>query len=323
VWQLSRFPEDDVLSEILRSIRVRSTMYCQSEFTAPWGFRVEAREIASFHLVVAGSCWVDVDGIDRPLRLAAGDLVVLFNGQPHQLRDTTSSPVTRLEDILATHPVSDGLRLSHGGGGSRTDLLCGGFVVEAGEAHLLRAAIPPVVYVRGQDSRPVPWLDAILTLLNDELASRSPGAETVVARLSDVLLAKVLGACLAGQDQAPITPALKDPQIATALRLIHDRPEASWTVAGLASRVAMSRSAFAARFRRLTGESPMRYLRRFRLNRAAEYLSGSGKNLVEIARLTGYESDVALSKAFRRHFGAPPGTYRTRSLPTGAAPVVG
>ena len=56
---------------------------------------------------------------------------------------------------------------------------------------------------------------------------------------------------------------------------------------------------------------------------SAEYLSGSGKNLVEIARLTGYESDVALSKAFRRHFGAPPGTYRTRSLPIGAAPVAG
>jgi AraC-like DNA-binding protein len=287
--------------------------------TAPWGFRVQRRDVASFHLVVEGRCWLDVDGLDGALPLVAGDLVVLPGGHAHQLRDSPTSAATDLVEILADHPLSEGARLSYGNGGERTDLLCGGFVVESPDPQVLRAALPPVVHVAGQRGRAVEWLAALLKLLNDELASRTPGAEVVVARLSDVLLTKVLGACLAQGGRSAASAAARDPQIATALRLIHECPDGDWTVEALASQVALSRSAFAARFRRLTGCSPMRYVARVRMRRAADYLRGSRKSLDEIARLTGYESDVALSKAFRRHFGASPGLFRRTPHPHEAA----
>ena len=82
------------------------------------------------------------------------------------------------------------------------------------------------------------------------------------------------------------------------------------TVAGLASAVSMSRSAFAERFRGSGGETPIRHLARLRLHRAAEYLRTTRSGLREIARLTGYDSEVSLSKAFRRQFGASPGAFR-------------
>jgi transcriptional regulator GlxA family with amidase domain len=101
-----------------------------------------------------------------------------------------------------------------------------------------------------------------------------------------------------------------DPQIVTVLRLIQDEPHHPWTAGELAARAAMSRSAFTDRFRMLTGESPMRYVARYRLARAADLLRTSHATLLDIAWQTGYSSDVALSKAFRRQFGLPPGLFR-------------
>ena len=104
--------------------------------------------------------------------------------------------------------------------------------------------------------------------------------------------------------------ALHDPQIGQALAVIHSRPHEPWTVAALAAQVGLSRTAFTMKFKLLVGESPLRYLTRWRLNKAASYLRTSPGKLTEIARLVGYDSEVALSKAFKRYFGVAPGAYR-------------
>ena len=87
-------------------------------------------------------------------------------------------------------------------------------------------------------------------------------------------------------------------------------PEHPWTVPELAAAVSMSRSTFAERFRAAMGETPMQHLTRFRMARAAEYLRDTKAGIREIARLTGYDSEVSVSKAFRRQFGVAPGVYR-------------
>jgi transcriptional regulator GlxA family with amidase domain len=138
------------------------------------------------------------------------------------------------------------------------------------------------------------------------------GSEAVVARLTDALLAQALRQCLlesTAAQQAPVG-AITDQRLARALRLIREHPERPWTVGSLATAAAMSRSAFAEEFRTAVGESPMRHLARYRLNRAAEYLRTTKSGLREIARLTGYQSEVSLSKAFHRQFGASPGAFR-------------
>ena len=88
------------------------------------------------------------------------------------------------------------------------------------------------------------------------------------------------------------------------------QPGRPWTLEALAHTVGMSRSLLAARFRAVTGESPMRHLAAVRLNRAADYLTSSDLSIESIATRTGYGSDAALSKAFKREFGISPGTYR-------------
>jgi len=152
---------------------------------------------------------------------------------------------------------------------------------------------------------------SLIRMIAVEMASTGPGSEAVVTRLTDALLAQALRQCLVDADRAAGgSTAVSDPQIARALRLIREHPDRQWTVPKMAAAVSLSRSAFAERFRAATGETPMHNLTRLRMARAAEYLRGSMAGIREIARATGYDSEVSVSKAFRRQFGTSPGSYR-------------
>jgi AraC-like DNA-binding protein len=129
--------------------------------------------------------------------------------------------------------------------------------------------------------------------------------------LTDALLAQALRQSLRETDQARGgSSAVSDSQVARALRLIREHPDQRWTVPKMAAAVSLSRSAFAERFRAATGETPMVSLTRYRMAKAAEYLRGTNAGIREIARLTGYDSEVSVSKAFRHCFGTSPGAYR-------------
>ncbi len=104
--------------------------------------------------------------------------------------------------------------------------------------------------------------------------------------------------------------ALQDKQIGGAILHIQRNPAQAWTVASLADEVAMSRSAFAARFKELVGESPMQYVTRWRMNVAMTWLNEEDTPLDEIAGRLGYQSDAAFSRAFKRFIGVSPGAAR-------------
>jgi len=65
--RLNTAPHDTV-TELLATLRVRSTVYCLSELREPWGFEVDGTNVAKFHLVLAGTCWLNLAGHD-PVRL--------------------------------------------------------------------------------------------------------------------------------------------------------------------------------------------------------------------------------------------------------------
>ena len=313
---LSDFDAPDPVSEVLRSIRIRSTVYCRSVLGAPWGFGVTGHGNPAFHMVTTGTCWLEVDGEPDQVPLATGDLVVLPTGRRHWLRDDPATRATELEELLASTPPDEHRRLHHGGRGPRTGLLCGGFALEGGAAHPVLGVLPAVVLIHGINGHPVPWLAATLALLSAETASTAPGAEEIVSRLADALLAQALRVALAelqSSNGAGVL-ALRDPQMAAAIERIHRRPDHPWTVGELAAEVALSRSAFSGRFRQVVGESPKRYITRTRLAHAATLLHQTDASLAEIALRIGYGSEFSFAKAFKRNFGIAPGTYRGQQL---------
>ena len=108
----------------------------------------------------------------------------------------------------------------------------------------------------------------------------------------------------------------KDPQIGRALSLIHRQPARPWTVAALAGEVAMSRSAFAARFTELVGQPAMSYLTRWRMNLANDWLRQNNTTVGTVAAHLGYQSEAAFSRAFKRINGVPPATAQKRANTT-------
>ena len=95
-----------------------------------------------------------------------------------------------------------------------------------------------------------------------------------------------------------------------ALTLVHRQPEREWTVASLAAELAMSRSAFAARFTELVGEPAMQYVTRWRMLVALDVLRTEGASVAELAGRLGYQSEAAFSRAFKRVVGVSPGSIR-------------
>jgi AraC-like DNA-binding protein len=320
----------DAVSDLLTALTVRSSVYCLSELRAPWGFQVDGANVAKFHLVLDGQCWLLADGAS-PVRLTAGELVILPRGERHTVCDELSSVVVGLDLIIAGHPLDDQARLSYGGAGPRTRLLCGGFALGGTSPPLLLEILPAVLRLSAVDSNVIGWLEPVLGLARQEADQASPGAPAMFAKLADVFLAQALRTYLIESERAGLLQLapLADPQIGAAVALIRDQSARPWTVQALARQVGMSRTLFCTRFRAAVGESPMRHVARVRLGQAAEYLTTTRLSVDAIARRTGYGNSAALSKAFKREFQTSPGQYREnqrtpdivqiRSAPTAAS----
>jgi AraC-like DNA-binding protein len=300
----------DAVSELLAGLTVRSSVYCLSDLGAPWGFQVDADDIAKFHLVLEGRCWLRVGGLE-PVPLGPGELVILPRGQRHVMSDSLDSPVIWLDQLIADHPLDANARL-HYGDGVPTRLLCGGFALAGPVPASLLTLLPPVLTMSPGPATVSSWIEPVFALVRDEAKQAAPGAQVIFAKLADVFLTQALRSYLAGAGQAGLLDAQvqRDPLVEAAVKLIHDQPAQPWTLAGLAREIGLSRTALATRFRAATGETPMHYLAKVRLGQAAGYLATSELSVEAIARRTGYANNAALSKAFNREFGVPPGAYR-------------
>src|SRR6516164_3358895 len=154
----------DAVTELLGTLRVRSTVYCLSELREPWGFEVDGANVAKFHLVLSGSCWLNLAG-HEPVQLQAGDLVILSRGERHVVSARPGSPVTNLDLIVADHPLDPNARLTYGGTGSLTRLLCGGFVLDDPAPAALIGLLPPVLQMNSRSADITTWLEPVFALV--------------------------------------------------------------------------------------------------------------------------------------------------------------
>ncbi len=298
--------QEDVLADLLQSLRLRSTLYCRAIMGAPWGFGVAPRPVASFHLVTQGTCWLTVEGMDTPVLLSEGDLVILPHGHAHTMKDHPTTQVYRIEDPMPKQSGAQVRLVSRGGPGALTTLVCGGLQLEERTTNPLISILPPVLHLSSQQGQ------AIVQLVQAEASANQLAAAMVITRCSEILFLQAVRAYLSsvGDGHVGWYRGLQDPQIGQALALIQHQPGERWTVESLAGSVSLSRSAFSAKFKQLVGESPMQYLTRVRLTKAAALLRTHPATLVEVALSVGYDSEVAFSKTFKRYFGMAPGAYR-------------
>lgn len=312
----------DALTEVLRTMHLQSAIFCRSEFRSPWGVKVgeEYGYRTKFHVMVSGQCWLQVQGLNAPVHLSEGDLVLLPHGATLSISDTLTSPVIPLEELHPPRAIDGFKTLQYGEGAEpSTVAVSGGMKFCDSATNPLLAALPPLIHIKGEEGRLMPWLRTTLQSLEYETASDLPGRQTVLTRLAEILFVQAVRSYLAQlpENQGGWLRALTEPGISLALGSIHCHPEQNWTVASLARQASMSRSGFAARFTQLVGTPPLKYLTNWRMHKAAELLHDENWTVKEIAVRVGYDSEVAFNQAFKRWSGFPPGVYRRRYLVEG------
>ena len=305
------FPPADPLGEALHFLRMNGAYYCRSELTAPWGLTLPPMPgYIWFHVVTSGRLWLET-GEERGW-IQLGDLALVPHGDGHVLRSEPGAAAPGILD-LEREPVSDRYEiLRHGEGGAPTGLICGAVRFAHPAAGKLIEILPKTIHIQASSSPRLEWMHSVLRLIASEAAELRPGGEAVITRLGDVL---VIQAIRAWMDSDPAAQkgwlgALQDPQIGRAISHIHRDPGQNWTVASLARELAMSRSAFAARFTELVGEPVMSYVARWRMHVAVAALQAEGVTIGQLADRLGYRSEAAFSRAFKRVIGVSPGAIR-------------
>ncbi|MFG2117260.1 AraC family transcriptional regulator [Streptomyces sp. NPDC048718] len=311
----------DVLSDVIAAMRTGRPHSSRTVRFAPWGLRFPPGKAAGFHVVLQGTAWLlppreNPGGGPAaalpppPVRLCPGDVVLLTHGTAYGLADHPDSPLTDavpLPDGSWPTPPDRGPV-----GAEETLLLCGAYQLSRTRPHPLLAELPPYVHIPARVGAH-PRLRAAVELLGAELAEPLPGSDAIVPALLDTLLLSLLRTWWLTERADRSTgwsAALADPAVAAALRALHGDPTHPWTVGELGALGGLSRAAFARRFTTLVGRPPLAYLTWWRMATAGRLLRAGGLPLRSVAERTGYASEFAFAKAFKREYGVAPGRYR-------------
>lgn len=318
----------DAVSDVLRVVRLSGAVYLDGEFTAPWcvlgeadaalceAFLPRTQRIVSFHLVTEGSCWARLaDDPMSAIHLTAGELLVVPQGESHIMASVLDLSPVQVGPLLATQLETaprQVMRLSYGGGGTGTRLVCGFLACDDILGNPLLSALPRIFKVDMRNDPRSAWLDASLQFATAEAADLRAGSEVVLARLSELLFVEAVRRCIDGlpADKKGWLAGVRDRFVGRALSMLHAQPARDWTVDELARAAGLSRSALAQRFTDLLGQPPMQYLAHWRLRIAAQELLADGKSVASVAEHVGYESEAAFNRAFKREFGLPPAGWR-------------
>ncbi len=296
----------DPLSDVLSLLKPRS--YRAGGFDAGGDISIQFPEHHGIkcYAVVSGACWMSVDGVPDPVRLATGDCFLLPRGRAFRLAsDLNLPPIDALAMFLAKPNGSVSL---HNGGGE-CSIVGGHFVLDGNHADILLGMLPPIVHIRKEsDKAALRWsLDRMM----QELRDPQPGGFLVVDHLAHMMLLQALRLHLAAGIAGGVgwLFALADRQMSLAINAMHDDPAHRWTLQALAGRAGMSRSTFALKFKQTVGASPLDYLTRWRMLLAGDRLENSSDSISVIALSLGYESESAFSTAFKRVMGRSPRQY--------------
>lgn len=316
----------DVLSEVLRAVRLTGAVFFDVRASAPWvattpeavtiGGRVmpQSEHVVMFHAITSGGCWAELlDGSMPVMRLDEGDIIVLPMGDSHVL---CSKPGMRAEPNMDLYrrPTDRSLPIVltgiGGGGDDQARFVCGYLGCDARPFNPLLRALPRVLLVRAKDG--VGCMAQLIRLAVDESVTRRSGGESVLARVAELMFVDVVRRHIDALPQGARSwlSGLRDPHVGAALALIHGRPADAWTLDSLAREVGLSRSAFAERFAHFMQETPIYYLTRWRMQLATRLLERSGAGVAQVAVEVGYDSEAAFNRAFKKIVGVPPGAWR-------------
>lgn len=315
----------DVLSDVLLAVRLSGAVFFDIEARSPFvtespppeviadRIKSDSEHLIAFHVIIEGSCWAfPADPGSSAMSVGRGEIVIYPAGDANVL---SSAPGMRAQpDPSRYYRPSDRvlpfpLVLNPDGDAERCRLVCGFFGCDTRPFNPLLGSLPQVVKVAVSE-RSWRWMAQLLDAA--VAAEAGAGQEAMLTKLSELMFLEALRAHIAAlpPESRSWVSGLRDPQVGAALRLVHGRYAEPWTLERLARETSMSRSSFAERFTEFVGIPPMTYLARWRIQVAANLLRTTSLSLAQVATQVGYQSESALSRAFKRQVGQTPGAWR-------------
>jgi len=313
----------DLLSDLLATMHLTGTVLFRAEFREPWlvetqgsqrlaqvlPFRTE--HIVPFHIIAAGGCRVEMpDG--QAAWLEEGDAILLPYGEKHRLGGHEAASPVQFGEILPQAPWTGIPFVQHGGSGAVTTIICGFVQCDELLFHPLLRYLPSLMHVRPDGSAGDEWLSKTMRHTASEVGHPMPGSRSMLPRLTEVMFVEILRKHMQGLTHEAVGwfAAVNDPIAGKALKLMHAQPLRDWSVDELARLGATSRTVLADRFKHYFDQPPMQYLARWRMQLAAQQLKSEVVPIKTIADRSGYESEAAFSRAFKRYFGSSPADWR-------------
>jgi AraC-like DNA-binding protein len=311
----------DVLSEVLRAVRLTGSVFMHGQFSAPFGVISPARwdgqdpisrlrHVSVFHLVAEGGCMLETEGGVREIR--KGDVLLIPFTPQHRFWSGEPSAFGFGPDLMFEGPVRGVSLIRHGGGGPVTRVVCG--FMESAElmAAPLFRSLPPLLVENTADSPLTDMLAGTVAEILRQVENATPGTPFLLGRLMELLFVEVLRrhAERLPDGAAGMLSALRDPLVARAIHALHEEPARKWTIEDLAGTAGASRTVLADRFNQLLGKPPIEYLTGWRIQLAADRLKATREPLARVAEAVGYDSEAAFSRAFKREMGLSPGAWR-------------
>jgi len=313
--------QSGLLSDVLSRIRLSGAMFLRGEYAAPWAFDSPERDdlvallapgaerLVLFHVIRAGRAWVSARG-DR-IDVQPGDLVVLPHADRHLMGSIAPADPIPIANLLPPPPWEGVPICRFDGGGESTEVVCGYLRCDDLLFNSLLRHLPPLFRIRPPSGPTAELIQACISYAIDDRGQAHEGRVALTAHLPELLLTEALRLYSAQNAASGWLAAINDPVVARALALLHAEPRRKWTLEELAQRAATSRSVLDERFRRLLGQSPMRYVAEWRMQLAAEQLRTTQAKIGDIAEAIGYGSEEAFSRAFQRHVGVSPARWRS------------
>jgi AraC family transcriptional regulator, alkane utilization regulator len=318
----------DVLSDVLRAIRLKGALFLNADLRAPWCVNVpkgaelakvlapQAQRLAICHIVLEGRCWVQLANGEPAIELTAGDVVTIPQSDTHVLGSHLHQSPSEVDHVVQPRVPELNL-VRYGGDGEQTLVVCGWFAYEGEGTNPLTDALPRLFRTGLRARAAGAWIEQSVRFAVSESASTGAGLEAMVSRTAELLFLEALRGYIdtLPMDNTGWLAGLRDPQVGRCLALMHGSPGDDWTVSSLAEAVNLSRSALAGRFEKFVGVPPMQYLKRWRMIIASGQLREGRRDLARIAATVGYESEAAFNRAFKSEFGTAPGQWRRLQAP--------
>lgn len=309
----------DALSDLLSSMRLAGGVFLDGEMAGPWSVVSHMRDedaarffgaptsyTIAYHYVRDG--WLNCQvGDGAPVRVNAGEIVILPRNVPHFLHGPTPGPPVDGNDIIEA--ADDGMfRVRIEGDGEKTAIYCG-FLGSTTPQNMLLQQLPAIMVIGLDDAADSAWIKRSLDFAVHGLSKDSP---EMVGKLAEGLFAEAVRRYIDAlpPEGSGWLAGLKDSAVGRTITMIHSRFAEALTLDELAREAGVSKTVLGDRFRALLGETPMQYCAKWRMHVAADMLRHDRQNACNVAYAVGFNSEAAFNRAFKREHGLPPAAWQ-------------